>query len=99
MATPQRDLADNIHFWVLPLVLVLMKILFDVSPKPIFIGLFGASLLAIYALDKYKVKQIEKEASEMEKSADLFLNELEESERIRKEEEAKVKVKKCPELN
>ena len=92
MATPQRVLAENMHFWVLPFVLVLLKILFDVTPKPIFFGLFGASILAIYAYDKYRVKQIEKEASEMEKSADIFLSELEESERIRKEEEAKEKV-------
>ncbi|CAE7799699.1 unnamed protein product [Symbiodinium microadriaticum] len=95
MATPQRVFAENIHFWVLPLILVLLKILFDVMPKPIFIGLFGACVLALYAYDKYKVKQIEKEASEMEKSADIFLNELEESERIRKAAEAKEKALKA----
>jgi hypothetical protein len=94
MATPQRIFAENMHFWVLPLLLVLLKILFDVLPKLIFFALFFGAVGALYAYDKYRIKQSEKEASELEKSADQFLSELEESERIRKESEAKEKVSK-----
>lgn len=93
MATPQRIVAENMHFWVLPLLLVLLKILFDVMPKPIFFALFLGAVGALFAYDKYRIKQIEIDATEQEKTADQFLSELEESERIRKEAEAKEKVK------
>lgn len=92
MATPQRVLAESVHFWVLPLILVIFKILFDLLPKPVFIALFVAFVGGLYGYDKYRVKKVEQEATEMQKSADQFLNELEESERIRKEQEAKEKV-------
>jgi hypothetical protein len=92
MATPQRVFAESFHFWVLPLILVLLKFLFDLLPKPIFIGGFGLAVGGLYSYDNYRVKQEEKAAEELEQSADAFLEELTASENAAKEKEVLKKV-------
>jgi uncharacterized membrane protein len=94
MATPQKVFADNVHFWILPLLLALLKFLFDVLPKPIFFVLFALGLGVIFFYDRYRSKQEELAAQELEKSADLFLDELNESEKARQEKESQKKALK-----
>lgn len=85
--TPQKAFAENLHFWVFPFVLVILKVLFDVLPRVLFIVLFGAGIGIFFMYDKYSTAQKTEEAVRLEESADTFLEELEESERL--EQEAK----------
>jgi uncharacterized membrane protein len=94
MATPQKVFADNTHFWILPLLLALLKFLFDVLPKPIFFVLFALALGSVVFYDRYRTKQEEIAAQELEKSADQFLDELNESEKVRQEKESQKKALK-----
>jgi uncharacterized membrane protein len=94
MATPQKVFADNVHFWALPLLLALLKFLFDILPKPVFFILFALALGSGFMYDKYRIKQEELAAIELEKSADLFLDELNASEKARKEKENQKKALK-----
>jgi 1-acyl-sn-glycerol-3-phosphate acyltransferase len=93
MATPAQNFYNNIHFWILPLLLVIFNVLFDVLPKPIFFGLFAVAIGAFFAFDKYKVKQTEKNAQDLESIADTFLNELNASEKSKQEQEQQKKVR------
>jgi uncharacterized membrane protein (DUF106 family) len=82
---------ENLHFWVFPFILVILKVLFDVLPRILFLVLFGAGVGIFFMYDKYSAAQKTEEAVQLEKSADNFLEELEESERL--EQEAKDKKK------
>ena len=93
MATPQKVFYENMHFWILPLILVFFKFLFDMLPKPVFFGLFAAAVVGIIAYDKYKVQQSEKAAQQLEKSADNFLDELAASEKAALEKAQSKKVR------
>jgi uncharacterized membrane protein YgaE (UPF0421/DUF939 family) len=87
--TPQKAFVENLHFWVFPLILVIVKVLFDLLPRLLFIVLFGAGIGIFFMYEKYSTAQKTEEAVQLEKSADSFLEELEESERL--EQEAKQK--------
>lgn len=87
MATPQKVFLENAHFWVLPLLLAFLKFLFDILPKPVFLILFGLAVGGVYSFDKYRAKQEELAAIELEKSADQFLDELTAEEKARQEKE------------
>lgn len=87
--TPQKAFAENLHFWIFPFILVILKILFDVLPRIVFIVLFSVGIGIFFTYDKYSAAQKTEEAAQLEKSADALLEELNESERL--EEEAKEK--------
>ena len=89
--TPQKAFMENLHFWFFPFILVILKILFDLLPRLLFLVLFGAGIGVFFMYDKYTTAQKSEEAAQLEKSADSFLEELEESER--KEQEAKERKK------
>ena len=80
--TPQKAFMENIHFWVFPFILVILKVLFDLLPRILFLVLFGACIGIFFMYDKYSTAQKTEEAVQLEKSADSFLEELNESERI-----------------
>lgn len=89
--TPQKAFMENLHFWFFPFVLVILKVLFDMLPRILFIVLFGAGVGIFSMYDKYTTAQKLEEAVQLEKSTDNFLEELNESERL--EQEAKDKKK------
>jgi len=83
--TPQKVFMDNIHLWILPVILVVIKLFFDLLPTPFF---FGSILLVIggyYAYNRFKVNQSERTAKQLEDSADTFLSELNRDDKIKKE--------------
>lgn len=98
MTTPQKIFQENFHFWILPILLIIIKILFDLLPKIIFIPLFLGLIGFIISNNQYKEKQEELLIKELENKADLFLDELNELERI-KEEKEKIKKEKKDKLN
>jgi hypothetical protein len=93
--TPQKAFMENLHFWFFPFVLVILKVLFDLLPRVLFIVLFGAGIGIFFMYDKYSTAQKIEEAVQLEKSTDSFLEELNESERV--EQEAKDKKKQLKE--
>jgi hypothetical protein len=92
--TPQKAFMENLHFWFFPLILVILKVLFDLLPRVIFIVLFCAGIGIFFMYDKYSTAQKTEEAIQLEKSADSFLEELSESERVEQESNKKKKLSK-----
>lgn len=89
--TIQKVFMDSIHLWIVPLVLVGLKVLFDILPKPVFFGLLVLAIAGYFAHEKVKSSRLERAAKELEESADSFLDELDASDKARKEKEAKKK--------
>eukprot|EP01041_Mallomonas_annulata_P004227 gene4227-8410_t len=89
--TPQKVFMDHIHFWILPLILVVIKLLFDLLPKPIFFGSIILIVVGYYSYGRFKTNQSERTAKQLEDSADTFLNELNSADKAKKEKESKKK--------
>lgn len=91
MTTPQKIFLEHVHFWILPLLLIVLKVLFDILPKIAFFALLLLAGFGIYSKNKYIEKQEELAAKELENKADLFWDELNQEE---KEKELKDKARK-----
>lgn len=91
--TPQKVFAESVHLWIIPLFLVLLKVLFDLLPLFVFLLGMVLAIGAYFVLENIKTKQIEKKAEELVVSADSFLEELNNEEKLNKEKELKKKVR------
>ena len=87
--TIQKVFLESIHLWIVPLVLVALKVCYDILPKAVFFGIVALAILGYFSHQKAQNNRIEKAAKELEESADTFLDELDASEKARKEKEAK----------
>mmetsp|Transcript_19816 Transcript_19816/g.19926 ORF Transcript_19816/g.19926 Transcript_19816/m.19926 type:complete len:142 (+) Transcript_19816:213-638(+) len=82
---------DHIHFWILPLILVVFKILFDALPKPVFFGSIVLIVVGYYSYGRFKMNQSERTAKSLEENADTFLDELNSADKKQREKDAKKK--------
>lgn len=85
---------DSIHLWIIPLVLVGLKVLYDILPKVAFFGIVAAIAIGYFANEKLATKRIERAAKELEESADSFLDEIDSADKVKKEKDAKKKASK-----
>ena len=90
--TPQKVFVDHMHFWILPLILIVTKVLFDLLPTPVFFGLIFLGVGSYYAYDRFKANQSERTAKQLIESADTFLDELNSADKTKKAKEARKKV-------
>ena len=82
---------DNIHLWIIPVVLIGMKILFDLLPKPVFFALLALLVGAYFLKQKMEASRNERAAKQLEETADTFLDEIDSENKTKKEKEAKKK--------
>jgi hypothetical protein len=94
--TPQKVIAESVHWWIIPLFLVLLKVLFDILPLVVFIIGLLLAIGGFFAYENFKTAQTEKKAEEQTISADSFLDELNAEDKLLKEKEQKKKVNKFP---
>ena len=94
MTTPQKIFLENSHFWILPLILIILKFFFDLLPRIIFISLFSLLLFLLYSKNQIIKKQEEIKEKELEDKREQFLDELNEEEKEREEKENLKKLKK-----
>jgi hypothetical protein len=85
---------DSIHLWIVPAVLVALKVLFDLLPKPLFFAVVAAAVGAFYVRKNMEQARNQRAAKEIEESTDSFLGELDSAEKQRKEREAKKRAAK-----
>ena len=90
--TPQKVFMDHMHFWILPLILIIVKILFDVLPKPVFFGGIMLIIASYYSYQRFRLSQSERTAKQLEDSADDFLKELNSADKSKQDKESKKKV-------
>ena len=55
--TPQKVFADNVHFWIWPVLLVGVKIIFDLLPRIVFVALMAAAVGAFFLFNKNQEKK------------------------------------------
>jgi predicted lipase len=92
--TIQKVFMDSIHLWIVPLVLVGMKVLYDILPKPLFFGMVALVIVGYVANQKMQTTRIERTAKELEEEADTFLDELDATDKAKREKETKKKALK-----
>ena len=90
--TPQKVFADNVHFWIWPVLLVGVKIIFDLLPRIVFVALMAAAVGAFFLFNKNQEKKIEKAAEEVSSSIDEFLSELDKEAEEKRKHEQRIKV-------
>ena len=92
--TIQKVFMDSVHLWIAPLVLVGLKVLYDILPKPVFFGLVAVIIAGYFINQKVQEARKEREAKELEESADTFLDELDASDKAKREKDAKKQLAK-----
>lgn len=90
--TPQKVFQENVHFLLLPVILVALKFLWEAVGPLLFVVILAAAYGVFLLSKQYKQKQSERTAKQLEDSADSFIAELtkDEDKKKRKEQSRKV---------
>ena len=90
----QKVFQDSVHFLIIPAALIILKIGFDLVPRPIFFSLV-AILIGVYFFNgQRKAMKQASAAKELEESADTFIDELDKEANAKKDKESKKKAQK-----
>ena len=90
--TPQKVFAENIHFLLLPVMLVGLKFLWEVAGPLLFLVVLAAGYGVFVFVKQYKQKKSEITAKQLEASTETLLAELAKDENSKKRKDQAKKV-------